>query len=287
MATDRDGHHGTNRPLRVGLSKIAIRQELQPTRPVERNNDRGPGGRPLLQWIYWSKIDATKPFVFKLLPDFPIHGRVIDLQGQPVAGVSVCLLQMREFRGKSRFWLKRFKGDTPDRSGVRSSYFPYAAARSLRPVGRHEPRRAFRDPRNPRRASRYAALRGDTIAYEELAIVTKNMPPVDHGPTDFERLDRPGLRGRLHLSGPSRPIDGRHGSRRHDRQAASAGSPSRYGELPARIGWVSGAKSFNGCERAIPAHRHPQWERESTVVSAEPGTALPHAASGCPRLTGI
>ncbi len=65
------------------------------------------------EWIYWPKIDATRPLVFKLSPDYPIHGRVVDLQGQPVAGVAVCLLSVSESRNASfDSWLKRFKGDS-------------------------------------------------------------------------------------------------------------------------------------------------------------------------------
>jgi protocatechuate 3,4-dioxygenase beta subunit len=140
------------------------------------------------EWIYWSKIDAAKPLVFKLSPDFPIHGRVVDLQGQPVAGVAVCLLRGRKGDLDSR--LKRFKGDTPS-AAESAPYFPRNVAP---PRERTDPWAVTNQEGRfvisgiPAESFVTVALRGDTIAYEEVSIVTRNMPPVVHGPTDFERV---------------------------------------------------------------------------------------------------
>jgi beta-lactamase regulating signal transducer with metallopeptidase domain len=41
------------------------------------------------QWTRWPDIDPTKPLVLTLARDLPIRGRVVDLQGSPVAGVRV------------------------------------------------------------------------------------------------------------------------------------------------------------------------------------------------------
>ncbi len=163
------------------------------------------------EWIYWPKIDATRPLVFKLSPDFPIHGRVVDLQGQPVAGVAVCLLSVSESRNASLdSWLKRFKGDSP------------SGAESAPAIGRRRPARDRTDPwavTNQEglfvirgiHAERLvtAVLRGDSIAYEELSIVTKNTPPVVRGPSDFERLiDKVYGADFTHPAAPGRSIVG-------------------------------------------------------------------------------
>ncbi|HEV3298230.1 MAG TPA: M56 family metallopeptidase [Planctomycetaceae bacterium] len=163
------------------------------------------------EWTYWSKIDATKPLVFKLSPDFPIHGRVVDLQGQPVAGVAVCLLSVSEFRNASLdAWLKRFKGDS--QSGAESA--PY--------LGRRRPARDRTDPwAVTNQEGRFvirgihaerlitAALRGDSIAYEELSIVTRNTPPVVRGPSSSELLiDKVYGADFIHLASPGRSIVG-------------------------------------------------------------------------------
>ena len=47
-------------------------------------------------WTYWRFIDASKPLVIELVRDVPIRGRVLDLEGQPIAGVGVSLLDVSE-----------------------------------------------------------------------------------------------------------------------------------------------------------------------------------------------
>jgi beta-lactamase regulating signal transducer with metallopeptidase domain/protocatechuate 3,4-dioxygenase beta subunit len=45
-----------------------------------------------LQWAHWPDIDAAEPFVLRLERDLPIRGRVVDLQGSPLAGIRVEVL---------------------------------------------------------------------------------------------------------------------------------------------------------------------------------------------------
>ena len=42
-----------------------------------------------LQWARWPYIDPAKPLVIRLERDLPIQGRVVDLQGSPLAGIRV------------------------------------------------------------------------------------------------------------------------------------------------------------------------------------------------------
>ncbi len=41
------------------------------------------------EWVTWWRIDASKPFVLTLVPDLPIRGRIVDLEGKPIPGVRV------------------------------------------------------------------------------------------------------------------------------------------------------------------------------------------------------
>jgi beta-lactamase regulating signal transducer with metallopeptidase domain len=163
------------------------------------------------EWIYWSKIDATKPLVFKLSPDFPIHGRVVDLQGQPVAGVAVCLLSVSEFfNGSPDSWLKRFKGDTPSGAEPAPSLGGRRPARDRTDpwaVTNQEGRFVIRGIHAERLIT--AALRGDSIAYEQLSIVTRNIPTIIHGPSDFQTdIDKVYGADFIHPASPGRSIVG-------------------------------------------------------------------------------
>jgi 5-hydroxyisourate hydrolase-like protein (transthyretin family) len=48
-----------------------------------------------VQWTPLDEIDAHKPLVLRLVPDLPVRGRVVDLEGRPVEGARVRLLQIR------------------------------------------------------------------------------------------------------------------------------------------------------------------------------------------------
>ena len=40
-------------------------------------------------WVIYGGIDATQPLTLRLVEDLPLRGRVIDLEGRPIAGTSV------------------------------------------------------------------------------------------------------------------------------------------------------------------------------------------------------
>src|SRR5262249_28815376 len=44
-----------------------------------------------MEWIEWKQVDPAKLLELRLVPDVPIHGRVVDLQGVPLGGVRVLL----------------------------------------------------------------------------------------------------------------------------------------------------------------------------------------------------
>ena len=40
-------------------------------------------------WVTYGGIDASQPLTLRLVEDLPLHGRMIDLEGRPIAGTSV------------------------------------------------------------------------------------------------------------------------------------------------------------------------------------------------------
>jgi nitrogen fixation protein FixH len=61
--------------------------------------------------ISWWRIDAAKPFVLTLVPDLPIHGRIVDLEGKPIARVRVEVVRVNAPRGGGSLepWMRLLK----------------------------------------------------------------------------------------------------------------------------------------------------------------------------------
>jgi beta-lactamase regulating signal transducer with metallopeptidase domain len=133
-----------------------------------------------LEWVAWGDIEPSKPLELRLVPDIPIHGRVLDLQGRPVAGVRVHLGGVEaSHRGRLDDWLAAVKkGATP---WVASPLL----ARNLPPVDARDEARATTEGDGRFTLNRIGAehvatleLRGETIAYTSLTVVTRTMPPL-------------------------------------------------------------------------------------------------------------
>jgi beta-lactamase regulating signal transducer with metallopeptidase domain len=66
------------------------------------------------QAVDWAAIDAAQPLTLKLTPDFPIRGRVVDLEGRPVPGVTVVPTHVNESQtGSLDLWLGAVKAGHP------------------------------------------------------------------------------------------------------------------------------------------------------------------------------
>lgn len=121
------------------------------------------------------KINATKPVNLQLVPDTLIQGRLVDLEGRPVVGATV------KNRGTwicSTAELTRYLAAT--RSGLYAgnsfSKFipPYdRAAVTTDADGRFQIAGVGKDRRL------LLAIRGETIAYTELTVVTQDIQPMD------------------------------------------------------------------------------------------------------------
>jgi protocatechuate 3,4-dioxygenase beta subunit len=178
---------------------------------------------------YFMEIDAAKPLVFKLVRDFPIRGRVLDLQGQPIAGTSVTVAEIYEGnQGSLGSWLEQVR-----------------TGKSRWIIGRQKPgpvRMRFKSPPRNRddawavtdREGRFEirgiaaechatlALRGESVAFQRLEVVTRQMPtlkgqqdgatnPVDpvYG-ADFTCVASPGrpIEGTVRDAASGKPLAG-------------------------------------------------------------------------------
>jgi hypothetical protein len=123
----------------------------------------------------WNEVDTTKPFNLKLAADVPIRGRLIDLEGRPVAGATVVL---QGIYGRSSEELRQFlklvrKGLYPDRA------FTKTIPPDDRPPVVTDADGRFRlDGVGKDRAARLV-FRGETIVRSTLTVVTKDIEPLE------------------------------------------------------------------------------------------------------------
>ena len=110
------------------------------------------------RWIDFMDFDAAKPLVFKLVSDFPIRGRLVDLQGKGAAGVDVTVFQVHAPR-------------TPMPPRDRS--YPWAVTDG---EGRFEIRGIAGGIRVT------LTIHGESIGFDRLDVVTRHMPPVSPKP---------------------------------------------------------------------------------------------------------
>ncbi len=162
-----------------------------------------------LQWAELRDVEGPQPLVIKLVPEVPIHGRVIDLEGKPVAGVNVRLLHVREPKDGQNLspWLETIK------SGAMINGQIEKLGRTC--TGVDDPADALvttdRDGRFTFRgigAERDACLelRGESIAYRQLDVATRDMKPLKRQIWFYAGAARPRSRTRSSVRiSPSRP----------------------------------------------------------------------------------
>jgi beta-lactamase regulating signal transducer with metallopeptidase domain len=161
-----------------------------------------------LQWVHWPYIDPVKPLVLRLERDLPIQGRVVDLQGSPLAGIRVGVLVIERMpdgnldsalasmqSDRSGFSRKRSLSDLLERPGVQAIppvTTDAAGQFSLAGLG----------------AERLARLEflGSNIAYTNAEVANrKKVPPVP--PVGHEHMQVFGAEFTL-TAPPTRPIVG-------------------------------------------------------------------------------
>ena len=131
------------------------------------------------QWQQWQPdTDAAKELVLKLVPESPIHGRIVDLEGKPVRDVQVQLVWQEAPTEGIVAWLEAVKSGAGvgEHSLGRGLEMPaYDDESELPAVTDQEGRFTFRGVGADRVAR--IELRGETIAYSELDVVTRAIPP--------------------------------------------------------------------------------------------------------------
>jgi protocatechuate 3,4-dioxygenase beta subunit len=90
----------------------------------------GPG------WVFVSKAERVQDLTLKLVEDdVPINGRVLDLEGKPVAGVTVRVLMCRVPAAENfAAWLERLRSRKEGLRGLYSYVALEAAVRGMKPV---------------------------------------------------------------------------------------------------------------------------------------------------------
>jgi hypothetical protein len=162
-------------------------------------------------WTYWRFIDASKPLVIHLVRDVPIRGRVLDLQGQPVASVGVSLPRVSEWwKGSLDSWLGELKRGATRRTeaaGIMSSMGPPRARSYPWAVSDKDGRFVIRGIRGERLVT--LAMRGETIAFHEIEVVTRDMATITPQATSFERWIHHLYGANFTcLAAPGRPLSG-------------------------------------------------------------------------------
>jgi RNA polymerase sigma factor (sigma-70 family) len=151
---------------------------------------------------------AAAPVTFRLVKDTPVRGRVIDTQGQPVAGARVAVLMVEGFEGDSldgflAAWRRRQPGETPPARW--SAWFPPGDRRS--PAGTFLDAVTDKDGRfaidgvGPERFTRLAVA-GPGVAAAQVAVLTRS--GFDPGPYNRDTLEL--LKGPLAIPGGDNPV---------------------------------------------------------------------------------
>jgi beta-lactamase regulating signal transducer with metallopeptidase domain len=135
------------------------------------------------EWTTWTRVDAAKPVVLELAPDVPVKGRVVDLEGKPVAGVRIENVRVSApSRGESLDpWIEALKmgRDLGSTSQMVAKSVPWYRMDSQGPTTTDKDGRFQLRGIGPERVVDFH-LRGETIVYAELTVATRNMEPLTH-----------------------------------------------------------------------------------------------------------
>ena len=134
-----------------------------------------------LQAVDWGAIDAAQPLTLKLTPDFPIRGRVLDLEGRPVSGVSVVPANVNESQtGSLDSWLDAVKAGHPS-----ALAFELGKLRWIAALDEQSSQTATTDSDGRFTLKGFGAerfvnlmLRGESTAFTMVTVTTRPMPPL-------------------------------------------------------------------------------------------------------------
>ena len=153
----------------------------------------------------------------------PITGRIVNLEGRPVAGASVQITQITKPKGANLdAWIEAVKrGEPPWTAYKHLTDEPPIKPEERRPTATTDDQGRFRFEGIEAERRVDLAVQGPTIAYARMKLITRRTGPIaargfpsQHGPGS-----RTILRGRLHLHRLARPAGGGDRPRRPDEAA--------------------------------------------------------------------
>ena len=129
------------------------------------------------QWEFRTpRDDTSKEVVLKLVDEMPIHGRIVDLEGKPVRGARVAVLWQQSPRPDFGAWLEALKSGSQAAFGRMPAEFEGYDEQGQPPtVTDGDGRFALRGSGADRLV--HLAVRGESIAYAELDVVTRPIKP--------------------------------------------------------------------------------------------------------------
>ena len=135
------------------------------------------------EWVGWQRIDGSKPLVITLVPDLPIRGRIVDLEGKPIAGVRVEVDGVNGPRGGGSLepWLRLLKAGRRMTSTYQSLGNGVAWYHNdpERPITTDADGRFTLTGIGTERKVEFR-LQGETIAYTKFTAVTRRMEPLTY-----------------------------------------------------------------------------------------------------------
>ncbi len=134
-----------------------------------------------VQWAYLHEIKPNQPLVINLVPEYPIKGRIVDLQGKPIAGVGVMLMDVRRPKPGENLdpWIAAVKSGAI-RNGTSQklgSAVPGIQEESSTVVQSDKDGRFTIHGVGAEHVAEIE-LRGDFIAYQRLCVATRAMAPL-------------------------------------------------------------------------------------------------------------
>jgi hypothetical protein len=179
-----------------------------------------PGFGP--DWIALREANSGELILRLVKDDVPIKGRVLDLEGRPVAGVTVRVIRVRKMAGEDLTpWLKELQANPSDRNAVGEVQVKYEQIMShvWGVLGMPKSVKTGADGRFQFRGfgrERVVGLsiEGPGIEYRYLTVMTrsgpmKGLPPQIHGAV-FDHLAAPSkpIRGTVREKGSEKPLAG-------------------------------------------------------------------------------
>jgi len=153
-----------------------------------------------MQWASSDEFEATQPLVLALLPEVPIHGRIVDIQGKPIPAVqvSVAVVGCRNQAGDLTPWIDVVRAGGDDNAAHRK------LDRALHEVQKLREAPALTDP-----SGRFILtgigpecvvdlnIKGDAIAFQRVSVATRKMEPLTRILWPHSGLHKPPIQDRV------------------------------------------------------------------------------------------